>query len=352
MTLLHAPGFPEYGRLGVFFVRSKSINHSAKMEIREGLNAINELASSLFERQHQFSLVARIAVTVALPILHPIMIGVSSELGLLFWVVELPLVAFHLLLAWAFIKTEDSEEFYFHYRTLHDNYQDLQSTLEEEQVSSKMNHYIHVAVRLSLQAVLYFAEEMSGEHEVLQREVEDIVAKVMRPLDLFRGELFLYSGEARYNFALYRYDAESKKLYPYHRVVDSRISTRGRHWQPGKGHIGLCFTKGEVLYSPDVTKSPELAQDHEKGDAENYRSFISVPVFRSVRGFENENARGSDYVEGVLVVTSSEPEQFDERAHSNLLKMISMIISLVFQLPEDKIQRDNGNRNSTEEKSG
>ena len=228
----------------------------------------------------------------------------------------------------------------------------MESTLEAEQVNSIMNRYIHVAVRLSLQAVLSFVEKVNEEHKILQQDLQDIIVNVMRPLDLFRAKLFLYSGEARYNFAFYRYDADSKELYPYHRIVDSRISTRGRHWKPRKGHIGLCFTKGEVLYSPDVTKSPELAQDHEEGDAENYRSFISVPVFRSVRGFENENARGSDYVEGVLVVTSSELEQFDKRAHSNFLKMISMIISLVFQLPEGKVLKDNGgNGNSTEEKS-
>lgn len=201
-----------------------------------------------------------------------------------------------------------------------------------------------------MQAVLNFAEKANEEHEVSQQEVQDIIANVMRPLDLFRGELFLYSGEAKYNFAFYRYDSENSELCPYHRIVDSRISTRGRHWKPGKGHIGLCFTKGEVLYSPDVTKSPELAQDHKEGDEENYRSFISVPVFQSVRGFENENAWGSDYVEGVLVVTSSEPEQFDKRAHSSLLKMVSMIISLVFQLSENKTPRDNGEGNSSKEK--
>lgn len=54
------------------------------MEIREGLNAVNKLASGLFERQNRFSKVAKITVAVALPILHPIMIGASSELGIVF----------------------------------------------------------------------------------------------------------------------------------------------------------------------------------------------------------------------------------------------------------------------------
>lgn len=145
MTSSARPSHVE-GRV-LFYVRSKSINHSAKMEIREGFNAINKLASGLFERQNQFATVARITVAVALPILHPIMIGTSSELGFVFWLVEPPLVAIHLLLAWAFIKTEDSEEFYFHYRMLHDDYQEVKSTLVAEQVDSKMNRYIHVAVR-------------------------------------------------------------------------------------------------------------------------------------------------------------------------------------------------------------
>ncbi|RDL44154.1 hypothetical protein DN730_11010 [Marinomonas piezotolerans] len=145
---------------------------------------------------------------------------------------------------------------------------------------------------------------------------------VLSSLNLFREELFKFGGEAKYNFVIYEYDAGSNKLKIKSRILDDRLQPQGRDWDIGVGHVGISFANKRCMICHDAAKSTELPMN--ESDAANYSSFISTPIVRPLLPDQSEP---QPY--GVLVVTSSAPNQFIAGLHDDFLRNLCDTLSIV-----------------------
>ncbi len=122
-----------------------------------------------------------------------------------------------------------------------------------------------------------------------------------------------FRAESLWNFALFLYCEETDKLRVFFRKTDDRLAVRNRSWKPGWGHAGLSFIQRDLKISKDVSKSAELSKNNTGKDTENYKSIVSVPILNP-----NDTPDSDGYPIGVLVITSSSENQFDERVHKDM----------------------------------
>jgi len=149
---------------------------------------------------------------------------------------------------------------------------------------------------------------------------QDIYESLISYLNQFRQELFNFSGQALYNFAIYEFNYESKKLEIAYRIHDDRLDTKGRSWGIGMGHVGMSFAQRRSMICNDAAESSELSMSD--SDLVNYSSFISTPIGKPLSS-DNEP---DPY--GVLVITSSEPNQFIANLHDDFLRNLCDIMSI------------------------
>ncbi|RUM56514.1 MAG: hypothetical protein DSY86_00320, partial [Marinomonas sp.] len=128
----------------------------------------------------------------------------------------------------------------------------------------------------------------------------EIYRSLLSYLSQFRKELFNFEGGALYNFAIYELNPAKRKLELVERVHDDRLSTQGRSWGIGVGHVGMSFAQKRSMICNDASKSSELNMS--SADLSSYSSFISTPIGRPLSG-DHLNEEPDPY--GVLVVTSS-----------------------------------------------
>lgn len=147
------------------------------------------------------------------------------------------------------------------------------------------------------------------------RSLDKVLDEVLKPWTDAREEIFWFTS-AYHNFAVYLYNPQKSCLERVYRNCDDRITQRNRTWQPGEGHVGVCFQRQEVYFSPDVssvgTDNPIRTKD-EQDDA-NYKAMISIPV------------RVDDNVRGVLVITSNEAGQFIDQLHLPIAQVVAILV--------------------------
>ncbi|UFH48456.1 GAF domain-containing protein [Pseudomonas sp. KNUC1026] len=141
-----------------------------------------------------------------------------------------------------------------------------------------------------------------------------------------RTQLFGYSPDALYNFALYLFDDESGELVINWRSHDNRLKVSNRRWKPGFGHVGLAFIQGEAKICMDITRSSEISNAALAGsDDRKYRSFISVPIKDAYKLMDGERPLG------VLVFTSNETAQFSWERDKLFTLTMAKILSLYIE---------------------
>jgi signal transduction protein with GAF and PtsI domain len=96
-----------------------------------------------------------------------------------------------------------------------------------------------------------------------------------------------------------------------------------------KGSIGTCFSEREIIFVADLTRSPDWPVYYKAGDERNYRSLAATPVFNLDK--KRSPARG------VLVVTSSEPKQFDEQIYRPIFTSLATILAIFFWVADKKL---------------
>jgi hypothetical protein len=149
---------------------------------------------------------------------------------------------------------------------------------------------------------------------------------IIRTLSMEREELFGYKSDSLYNICLYLYNNDSDSLEVVSRDCDNRLPQRNRSWKPGHGHVGLAFLHKEIKICPDITKSNELGSNAIEGeDNKHYRSFISIPILRCD---DNGDVNNDKAALGVLVLTSSKADQFDEGRDLQFLSTISKYLAI------------------------
>jgi GAF domain-containing protein len=153
------------------------------------------------------------------------------------------------------------------------------------------------------------------------RTLEKVFGEVLGPwLARKRNIFWFYDTADRDNFAVYLM-RESGQLTKEFRQCHGEIQQTNREWGVGQGHVGICFAQKRTLFSADVTNAEvrDIMASENPQDAQNYRCFLSAPIF--VDG----NARG------VLVVSSSKPEQFEKGVHQPVVELIATLLAKSMQ---------------------
>lgn len=148
-------------------------------------------------------------------------------------------------------------------------------------------------------------------------DLEDVVEMVMAPWVECRTEVFLFeNGNALYNFGVYLLRDEDQLLHKFWRRNDDRIVAENRSWRIGDGHIGHCFMKNQPLFAKDAfggDYTEATAPDRET-DKDYYRSMVAAPI------------KVDDTPVGVIIVTSSQPQQFIDTLHKPIVELIALML--------------------------
>jgi len=236
-----------------------------------------------------------------------------------FWYCIVPVGLAHLLIGGiTILNTKPLPQYASEYEALEEKYFEKWLESETFQHLLAQSNYAVEVVWYSLSAL----RDIMRRNELFTKEyVKNDVEAILRPLIDLRSEVLGFaSAMARYNFAVYLYHEEEQKLKVFFRECDNRIEQTNRSWTPGVGHVGICYARRTTIISPDIYTSPELWKDGKDSDRDNYRSMASTPIFAD-----------SDTVLGVLVTTSSIPNQFSENEHTTLFNILSNTLTLYFK---------------------
>jgi len=169
------------------------------------------------------------------------------------------------------------------------------------------------------------ATELSliGIERIIQGNISDPVDISKIILDSWikgRSDIFLFeNGNAMYNFAIYLINPSNKdELICVFRDHDNRIEPKNRSWTKGVGHVGICWSREETQFSKDTTQDITTTnrKKFRQEDSVYYKSLIAEPIQREGQ------------ISGVLVLTSSEPEQFDQEVHTQCVRVMARLLAL------------------------
>lgn len=279
-------------------------------------------------------LFTQIIVSIVFPVIEAVLTAQWGELTknislqVIFW----SIVILHIVCAILLLFRERTDALYFEH---------LDTIREVEKIrlkSTKINEiknqqsFAAEALQKALDALILYQSYLLGlePYNLPKGEiVSSALSFILYPTIQLRQELFGFGNGAMYNIAVYLYDNEDGKLKLIFREHDNRITTKNRDWEIGVGHIGVCYAQQNTLYSPDLMLVQELHDikggDEVRGhDNRYYRSMLSTPIFESIESDDN------DVVLGVLVVTSSEPNQFNREVHEPFIMSMSNILTLFF----------------------
>ncbi|MDX7873690.1 GAF domain-containing protein [Aeromonas caviae] len=161
-------------------------------------------------------------------------------------------------------------------------------------------------------------------HDLNVDEIKDMVHSLIWPLVVYREGLFSFRSGALWNIALYSPNQDGE-LVPVWRMNDKRISPRNRAWRPGFGVVGLSYLHKTIKYNSGM--NDHVDNDASNLDKENYKSIIAVPMIPCESGsseVEHESL-------GVLVITSSEANQFNLDRDATFLQNYATLIAILIE---------------------
>lgn len=178
------------------------------------------------------------------------------------------------------------------------------------------------AATLTAQLSMTAVEECASQKD---RPLEDVFRSILDPWIQVRSEVFWFTqGDAYYNFSVYLQGNAGTLQVVYKKRDDRLVTTEAvggkqqprasREWPVGHGHVGMCFARQRSLFSPDAAVADDLLDTGRPEDREFYRSLVSTPIM--VDG----SARG------VLIVTSSVPNQMEKEIHLPIVELIARLL--------------------------
>lgn len=158
----------------------------------------------------------------------------------------------------------------------------------------------------------------------LNNETPDLstaLLRVLTPWGLNRTPIFwFFEGTALYNVAVYL--EVDGRLHVAQRLHDDRLTINNRAWRPGDGLVGICFIRGENQFHTHIAgNAPDILRttQPQPGDSASYNSYLASPL--TVDG----------KILGVVVVTSSASNQFDEDLHIPIIDLLGRLLSQTLQ---------------------
>lgn len=291
----------------------------------EAISEIEEYFRQRAQERQWVSLIAATYLRLGFPALLSLTILYKNDLGDAFWPVIITTSLVQILSVLVRVSTGKSENAFFEYRDLQRRHEELETRYENEKERSRSAVYGIQALRNASQVVI---DALTSADETQNAEnLEELVREALYSVVGLRKEIFGFSSE-RYNFAVYRYNAERDVLHVLYRDVHRDIPRQDREWKPGFGHVGFCFIRREAVLSHDVTESEEMADDQSETDDEHYVSIAAAPIFSLTSGDDSDPR-------GVLVITSSAPNQFEKAIHRPFLIVLANILSMLFHIADN-----------------
>ena len=178
-----------------------------------------------------------------------------------------------------------------------------------------------IAIELSL---------ISINQVVINKKEEKNIAKIceiiLDPWIKSRSDIFNFlDGNAMYNVAVYSLKPESNLLELDFRKYDDRIKAINRKWKAGVGHVGQCFSTEQTIFCRDIEENIRTTnkESSRKEDKNYYRSIIAEPIKQNQKTI------------GVVVITSSMPDQFDEDTHTTIIRIIALLLEIGYSILKD-----------------
>ena len=185
------------------------------------------------------------------------------------------------------------------------------------------------ATRFAVESLSFAVGKISNSTLESKRLTDDdydtMVRSLIWPLVVYRESLFSFATGSLWNMALYQIN-ENGNLVPTWRECDSRISPKNRPWKPGFGVVGISYLHKSLKYYEDIKNNSD--SDHNSNsDKETYRSIIAIPIIPC-----EDSSSNSDYEPlGVLIITSSEPEQFNLDRDAVFLNTYTNLIAILLE---------------------
>lgn len=183
-----------------------------------------------------------LVVAVLLPIIEAILInlitGQSQTIVIVvLWLALAIIVIFHFTIARILLKSDmPLPELILDRDNLKEQ---LDSALENSAYHEMLKDIATSSIELSNLSLLEISK-LNDEPKPL----EDAIEAVLYPWIIYRSEVFLYSSDSMYNFAVYLADNDDYRVATLNLVFrdcDDRMSTSNRSWTAGDGHVGFAF---------------------------------------------------------------------------------------------------------------
>ncbi|MDP3816612.1 GAF domain-containing protein [Pseudomonas sp.] len=200
------------------------------------------------------------------------------------------------------------------------------------------------ATRFAVESLSYAVgkirnSELQGTR-LSDEDTHAMIHSLIWPIVVYREKLFSFPSGSLWNMALYQLNADGN-LTPKWREYDKRIKPRNRDWKPGFGVVGMSYLHKTIKYYEDIQKHSD--SDHNStSDMETYRSIIAVPIIPC----EDSSSVSDHEPSGVLVITSSEPEQFNLDRDAVFLNIYANLMAILLE----KVQTHAEHINQEEEK--
>ncbi|PXW67454.1 hypothetical protein C7964_10629 [Loktanella sp. PT4BL] len=212
---------------------------------------------------------------------------------------------------------------------------------DEDEFDFYENYVDHVLARLSLNSYMREIVEAATVDDGFDLDALKKSSKaVLGLLDERKTALFGIQDE-KWNFGVYRYDAEVEKLVclACKRADEVPPNHVHRSWRVGEGHVGLAYSRSnEIIFSDANT--PELrtvvgakGQNYREYDEHAYRSLASMPI----------STDGANPL-GILVATSDKIGRYQDESErgerdwerEDALRETAAFLAILFKLIHDE----------------
>lgn len=305
--------------------------HTKKVtQVINTLASINKLAQSGVIFWNTLLLPALIAIFVT----HLLDVQkADGSISLLVWFLALIVLLVHLFIVYLQYRGSTMDTMLVEYQDkdlkLNDvatKFNDVKNFYESD---TKYFSSQRTATRFAVGSLSYAIGKIrNSESKSIHLNEEDIQAMVhslIWPLVVYREQLFSFEAGTRWNIALYR-PTENGDLVPKWRKCDERINPRNRSWKQGFGVVGMSYLHKTIKYYSDIKNNSD--NDHNsESDLETYRSIIAVPIIPC-----EDSTSESDYSpSGVLLITSSEPDQFNLDRDATFLQIYANLMAILLE---------------------
>lgn len=257
----------------------------------------------------------QILASVGFPISEGILASIiasQDSFGTSHWVLIL-LAFIHLIIVIILLKNEKPlPQFLLEFKEQKNKIQAQESEINFYENNSNVFLESLISIELSLIGI---NEKIFNSEEEL--EPHNICQIILDPWIRNRSTMFNFlDGNAMYNIAVYRINTDSNLLELDFRKHDDRIQAINRKWKAGVGHVGQCFSTEQTIFCRDIEDNIRTTnrESSRKEDKDYYRSIVAEPI------------KYNQKIIGVVVITSSQPEQFDESIHINIIRIIALLL--------------------------